>query len=74
MHVCAGKPEGEPSEHYVRGAQESVIRNLENYQRAGNELKGRNITTDRAYTGKIAQPKFLAEKIVTLTLNCFQIM
>lgn len=41
----------EPTEHYVRGCGEILIKNLEAYQAAGNELQGRCITMDRAYTG-----------------------
>ena len=51
VHVCAGKPEGEPDEHYIRGAADIMFANLEKYREAGNELRGRNITMDRAYTG-----------------------
>ena len=48
----AGKPEAEPTDDYVKGAVESVTRNLKKYQESGgHELKGRNITIDRQYTG-----------------------
>jgi len=50
VHPCAGKPEGEPTHHYVRAAQDVLVRNLEQYEAAGNELQGRNVTLDRAYT------------------------
>ena len=50
VHPCAGKPVGEPTEHYVRAAQDVMVRNLERYQAAGNELRGRTVTMDRAYT------------------------
>ena len=46
----SGKPEGSPTEHYVRAAQDVMVRNLERYEAAGNELRGRNVTMDRAYT------------------------
>jgi len=41
---------GEPTAHYVRAAQDVLVRNLEQYQAAGHELQGRNVTLDRAYT------------------------
>ena len=50
VHPCAGKPEGEPTAHYVRAAQDVLVKNLEQYQAAGHELQGRNVTLDRAYT------------------------
>jgi len=47
----AGKPEAEPSADYCRGAGESVVRNLRNYQESGeHELKGRQMVVDRGYT------------------------
>ncbi len=51
VHVVAGKPAGEPTESYIRGSAETIISCLEKYKSQGHELKGRNLTTDRGYTG-----------------------
>jgi len=50
VHACAGKPEGEPTESYIRSAADILLSCLEKYRAAGNELRGRNITMDRGYT------------------------
>lgn len=50
IHPCAGKPEGEPTEHYIRSAADILVSNLEKYAEAGHELRGRNLTMDRGYT------------------------
>lgn len=42
---------GEPTENYIRGSAETVTACLEKYAAQGHELKGRNLTTDRGYTG-----------------------
>ena len=51
VHHCAGKLEGEPREHYIWSAQDIMINNCAKYEQAGNKLRGRNLTMDRAYTG-----------------------
>jgi hypothetical protein len=50
VHVVAGKPEGEPTESYVKGAAKAIGVCLEKYAAQGHEIKGRNITIDRGYT------------------------
>jgi hypothetical protein len=50
VHVVAGKPEGEPTESYVKGAAKTIGVCLEKYMAQGNEIKGRNLTMDRGYT------------------------
>jgi len=49
VHACAGKPAGEPTEDYVRGAALVVVKILQEYVDEGNEVKGRNFTMDRGY-------------------------
>jgi hypothetical protein len=50
VHVCAGKPAGEPTEHYVQGAAMTIVKCLDAYIAQGNEVKGRNLTIDRGYS------------------------
>ncbi len=47
--VCAGKPAGVPTEHYVKGAAKAVVKAVRDYVNEGNEVKGRNMTMDRGY-------------------------
>jgi hypothetical protein len=47
--VYAGCPVDEPTENYMVGIEETVCELLRRYG-AKNELKGRNLTTDRFYT------------------------
>ncbi len=61
VHVCAGKPAGEPTEDYVKGAAKAVGKCLDAYVAQGNEVKGRNITIDRGY-GHIDLIKELGDK------------
>ncbi len=50
VHACAGKPAGEPTEHYVQGAAMTIITCLDAYVAEGNSVKGCNVTIDRAYS------------------------
>ncbi len=50
IHACAGKPEAEPTDDYVKAPKDVAIRNLRKYQEAGNDLQGRHLTVDRGYT------------------------
>jgi hypothetical protein len=50
VHACAGKPAGEPTEHYVQGAAKTIITCLDAYVAQGNSVKGCNVTIDRAYS------------------------
>jgi hypothetical protein len=45
-HICAGRPVSNPTEHYVQGIEEVLMRTLKLYA-AKKEVKGRNLTTDR---------------------------
>jgi hypothetical protein len=47
--IYAGRPVAEPTENYISGVEEIVCELLRRYG-AKNELKGRNLTTDRFYT------------------------
>jgi hypothetical protein len=47
--VYAGRPAEQPTENYMVGVEETVCELLRRYG-AKNELKGRNLTTDRFYT------------------------
>jgi len=49
VHVCAGKPAGEPTADYVKGAAMAAVKTLQGYVDEGNEVKGRNWTQDRGY-------------------------
>lgn len=50
VHVCAGKPAGEPTQHYVLGAAKTIITCLDAYIAQGNSVKGCNLTIDRGYS------------------------
>jgi len=45
-HIVAGKPASNPTEHYVQGVEEVVMRTIKLYAKE-KEVKGRNITFDR---------------------------
>jgi hypothetical protein len=61
VHVCAGKPAGEPTADYVKGAAMAAVKTLQGYVDEGNEVKGRNWTQDRGY-GHIDQIEHLTKK------------
>jgi hypothetical protein len=45
-HIYAGKPQGTPTEDYIKGVEETVLAVLGRYA-TKKEVKGRNITFDR---------------------------
>jgi len=50
IHACAGKPEAEPTEDYVRSPKDVALRNLKKYEEGGNDLQGRQLQADRGFT------------------------
>jgi hypothetical protein len=70
--IYAGRPVAEPTENYMVGIEETVCELLRRYG-AKNELKGRNLTTDRFYTSVDLADTLLKEFdmtcIGTLTAN-----
>jgi hypothetical protein len=44
--ICAGKPATTPSQHYIQGIEEVLVKTLAGYA-AKKEVKGRNLTADR---------------------------
>jgi hypothetical protein len=70
--VYAGRPAEEPTENYMVGVEETVVELLRRYG-AKNELKGRNLTTDRFYTSVDLADTLLTEFnmtcLGTLTAN-----
>lgn len=52
--MYAGKPEETPTEWYVVGAEESVMKLVADYKAEGNEVKGRTVYCDRFFgTGEL---------------------
>ena len=45
----AGKPQENPTENYVVGAEETVMKLIEDYKAEGNEVKGRTLYCDRFF-------------------------
>jgi hypothetical protein len=45
-HICAGKPNSNPTEHYIKNIEEIVIATLGGYAKK-KEVRGRNLTGDR---------------------------
>jgi hypothetical protein len=70
--IYAGRPAEEPTENYVVGVEETVVELLRRYG-AKNELKGRNLTTDRFYTSvdlaETLEKEFKMTLLGTLTAN-----
>jgi hypothetical protein len=66
-----GKPAGEPTEDYVKGAAMTAVKVLREYVAEGNEVKGRNWTQDRGY-GHIDQIECLTKefKLTVISTIC----
>jgi hypothetical protein len=47
--VYAGKPQENPTDNYVVGAEETVMKLLADYKAEGNEVKGRTMYCDRFF-------------------------
>ena len=47
--VYAGKPVGQPTQHYIKGTS-AIVKSLVNRLSENTDLRGRNITTARLYT------------------------
>jgi hypothetical protein len=69
-HIYAGRPTLTPTEDYIQGVEETVVQTLRRYA-AKNEVKGRNLTTDRFYTSSDLADRLLTEFHMTIvgTLN-----
>jgi hypothetical protein len=47
--VYAGKPQENPTDNYVVGAEETVMKLVADYKAEGNEVKGRTMYCDRFF-------------------------
>lgn len=65
-HIYAGRPTLEPTEDYIKGVEETVIQTIGRYAEK-NEVKGRNLTTDRSFFFVIIVLLEVKVEILTLT-------